>query len=93
MIKINFFLFRWEVEENYCDRVKNTKQYAIESSPRLLDLVDAAVFDFLLDNGDRHHYEVPVNLNPASVFLFDNGKRFLFFNFLMHVKQFRRLVS
>lgn len=66
---------RWEVEENYCDKVKNTKQYAIESSPRLLDLIDAAIFDFLLDNGDRHHYEVPVNLNPASVFLFDNGKR------------------
>lgn len=68
---------RWQVEENYCLRVKNTKQYAMKSSPRLLDLVDAAIFDFLLDNGDRHHYEVPANLSPASVFLFDNGKRYI----------------
>lgn len=39
---------------------------------RLLDLIDAAVFDFLIQNGDRHHYET---LNDR-VILMDNGKGF-----------------
>ncbi|KAK6641654.1 hypothetical protein RUM44_013369 [Polyplax serrata] len=67
---------RWEVEEDYCHQVKSTKQYNPEISTRLLDLIDSVVFDFLLDNGDRHHYEVPLGLTPSSVFLFDNGKSF-----------------
>lgn len=69
------FKSRWEVEEDYCHQVKSTKQYNPEISTRLLDLIDSVVFDFLLDNGDRHHYEVPLGLTPSSVFLFDNGKR------------------
>lgn len=37
---------------------------------RIYDLVDAAIFDFLIQNGDRHHYEV---MDETVVFI-DNGK-------------------
>lgn len=39
---------------------------------RILDLIDAAIFDFLIQNGDRHHYETRKN----RVVLIDNGKGF-----------------
>lgn len=70
-----YLYFRWEVEKDYCDSVKKIKAYSLNSSQRLLDLVDTAIFDFLIDNGDRHHFEAPVNVKPSSIFLFDNGKR------------------
>ena len=59
----------WEQngEENYCDQVK-----AKLSAPRILDLIDAAIFDFLIQNGDRHHYETRKN----RILLIDNGKGF-----------------
>ncbi|XP_033228336.1 glycosaminoglycan xylosylkinase [Belonocnema kinseyi] len=65
----------WEADSNYCEKVKEFKAYAPQSSSRLLDLVDTAIFDFLMDNGDRHHYELMQNNfhNPA-VLLIDNGK-------------------
>ncbi|XP_020279625.1 glycosaminoglycan xylosylkinase isoform X2 [Pseudomyrmex gracilis] len=68
-------LATWEVDENYCDKVKDSKAYSPQSSSRLLDLIDTAIFDFLMDNGDRHHYELAQNNfhNPA-ILLIDNGK-------------------
>ncbi|XP_044595564.1 glycosaminoglycan xylosylkinase isoform X2 [Cotesia glomerata] len=68
-------LAQWETNQNYCDKVKESKTYAPHASSRLLDLIDTAIFDFLLDNGDRHHYELMQNNfhNPA-VLLIDNGK-------------------
>lgn len=39
---------------------------------RLLDLIDAAIFDFLIQNGDRHHYET----RNEKILLIDNGKSF-----------------
>jgi len=39
---------------------------------RLLDLIDAAIFDYLIQNGDRHHYET----REERVVLIDNGKAF-----------------
>lgn len=63
----------WEVEKdvNYCDNLKGKL-----SLVRLLDLIDASVFDFLLQNGDRHHYETRKN----RLVLLDNGKGFANFN-------------
>ena len=50
------------------------KLYSPGAGPRLLDLIDAAIFDFLIDNGDRHHYEVFENVTNSMVLLLDNGK-------------------
>lgn len=56
-------------------QVKETKSYSIDTSSRLLDLVDTAIFDFLMDNGDRHHYELfQANFHNPAVLLIDNGK-------------------
>lgn len=59
----------WEQsgENNYCDFVKTKLSLA-----RVLDLIDAAIFDFLIQNGDRHHYETRKN----RLVLIDNGKGF-----------------
>lgn len=59
----------------FCFQVMDSKTYSPQSSSRLLDLIDTAIFDFLMDNGDRHHYELAQNNfhNPA-VLLIDNGK-------------------
>lgn len=65
-------LFRWEKNESYCERVIHSSQ-----APRLLHLVDAAVFDFLMQNGDRHHYARVAGANDSPVVLIDNGKRFV----------------
>lgn len=40
------------------------------SSKQLLDIIDVSIFDFLLQNGDRHHYET---LHGNLIWL-DNGK-------------------
>lgn len=42
---------------------------------RLLDLIDAAVFDYLIGNADRHHYEVFADFPDSIIILLDNGKR------------------
>nr|XP_027220461.1 glycosaminoglycan xylosylkinase-like [Penaeus vannamei] len=55
--------------ESYCERVIHSNQ-----APRLLHLVDAAVFDFLMQNGDRHHYARVAGANDSPVVLIDNGK-------------------
>nr|CAD7605255.1 unnamed protein product [Timema genevievae] len=68
-------LARWEVDQQYCDKVKLSRLYASDQGSRLLDIVDSAIFDFLIDNGDRHHYEVFENFNNSMVLLLDNGKR------------------
>ncbi|XP_062524474.1 uncharacterized protein LOC101743698 [Bombyx mori] len=40
------------------------------SLQRILNLIDVAIFDFLIQNGDRHHYEVYKN----RIVILDNGK-------------------
>jgi hypothetical protein len=55
--------------------VKLLKTYSLQSSNRLLDLIDTAIFDFLIDNGDRHHYELlKDNFENPAILLIDNGK-------------------
>ncbi|XP_058128332.1 glycosaminoglycan xylosylkinase homolog [Anopheles ziemanni] len=63
----NSVLAAWEKNDNYCSLVR--KKLTLEA---LLDLIDAALFDFLIQNGDRHHYET----RDGRLLLLDNGKGF-----------------
>ncbi|KAE8610409.1 hypothetical protein XENTR_v10012112 [Xenopus tropicalis] len=68
-------LARWEYDESYCDAVKKTSPY--DSGPRLLDVIDTAIFDFLIGNADRHHYESFQDDEGGSMLiLLDNAKSF-----------------
>lgn len=53
----------WETDEDYCEIVKEVKPY--DQGRRLLDVMDLAVFDFLMGNMDRHHYET---IKVSSIF-------------------------
>ncbi|GAB0093102.1 Glycosaminoglycan xylosylkinase homolog [Sergentomyia squamirostris] len=58
---------QWEDDDNYCNAVKERLD-----PTSLLDLIDACIFDFLIQNGDRHHYET----RDERLLLMDNGKGF-----------------
>ncbi|CAH0727467.1 unnamed protein product, partial [Brenthis ino] len=55
----------WEIDNNFCKKAKG-----LMSSKRLLNLIDVAIFDFLIQNGDRHRFEV----YKDQIVLLDNGK-------------------
>ena len=41
-----------------------------------MDITDASIFDYLIGNADRHHYESFQNFSGESMMImFDNGKR------------------
>lgn len=65
---------KWEKDPNYCQKVKNVRPY--ETAPRLLDLIDIAIFDFIISNADRHHYETFEYSKDSIVVALDNGKAF-----------------
>ncbi|XP_037951015.1 extracellular serine/threonine protein CG31145-like isoform X2 [Teleopsis dalmanni] len=46
---------QWETDASYCSMVRDIPPY--DDGRRLLDLMDMSVFDFLIGNMDRHHYE------------------------------------
>ncbi|XP_074827990.1 pseudokinase FAM20A isoform X2 [Natator depressus] len=46
----------WEVNPLYCNTVREI--YPYNSGNRLLNIIDMAIFDFLIGNMDRHHYEM-----------------------------------
>ena len=46
---------QWEQDADYCSIVREIEPY--DHGRRLLDIMDMAVFDFLMGNMDRHHYE------------------------------------
>ncbi|XP_045461564.1 glycosaminoglycan xylosylkinase homolog [Harmonia axyridis] len=58
-------LAEWEQNESYCKIVQKSV-----SKKHLLDMVDTAIFDFFIQNGDRHHYEIM----DGKILLIDNGK-------------------
>ncbi|XP_063600639.1 glycosaminoglycan xylosylkinase-like [Penaeus indicus] len=62
---------KWERNESYCESVLQSNY-----SQKLLHLMDAAVFDFLIQNGDRHAYIRPAGPPDSPVVLLDNGKSF-----------------
>ncbi|XP_065213008.1 glycosaminoglycan xylosylkinase-like [Planococcus citri] len=66
----------WETDENSCEKVAKwrTFTYRGKNTPLFFDIVDASVFDFLMDDGDRHNYEViTINYTPRMILL-DNGR-------------------
>ena len=54
--------------------MKRTPPY--DKGGRLLDLMDTAIFDFIIGNADRHHYEVFEGQPDSMVLLLDNAKSF-----------------
>uniref|UniRef100_A0A183IDV5 Fam20C domain-containing protein n=1 Tax=Soboliphyme baturini TaxID=241478 RepID=A0A183IDV5_9BILA len=66
----------WQLYANYCEKsVRHS--YRFRSGRRLLDLVDMSIFDFLIGNQDRHHYDYLQKFGDSSAFLhIDNGKGF-----------------
>ncbi|KAG7267933.1 hypothetical protein CRUP_013268 [Coryphaenoides rupestris] len=65
----------WEVDPDYCDVVKQTPPY--DRGTRLLDVMDMTIFDFLMGNMDRHHYETFEKFgNDTFIIHLDNGRGF-----------------
>ncbi|XP_063616555.1 glycosaminoglycan xylosylkinase homolog [Cydia splendana] len=58
-------LMEWQRDNDFCKKVTGTL-----STKRILDLVDISIFDFLIQNGDRHRYE----MYKDRILLLDNGK-------------------
>ncbi|XP_055385248.1 glycosaminoglycan xylosylkinase homolog [Condylostylus longicornis] len=57
----------WEDNMQFCKPLKSKMQLTL-----LLDLIDASIFDYLIQNGDRHHYET----RDDRLILTDNAKGF-----------------
>jgi len=66
---------KWETDPDYCEVVKDVHPY--NGGRRLLDVIDLCIFDFLMGNMDRHHYETfklfgndtfPVHLDHGRAF-------------------------
>ncbi|XP_064616277.1 glycosaminoglycan xylosylkinase-like [Liolophura sinensis] len=64
----------WETDDTYCDKIKGIRVF--QHSPLLLDILDTAIFDYLIGNGDRHHYERFRDEPDAALLLLDNAKSF-----------------
>ncbi|KAM9210914.1 pseudokinase FAM20A [Dugong dugon] len=65
----------WEVNPLYCDIVKQI--YPYNSSNRLLNIIDMAIFDFLIGNMDRHHYEMFTKFGDDGFLIhLDNARGF-----------------
>ncbi|GFN96857.1 extracellular serine/threonine protein kinase fam20c [Plakobranchus ocellatus] len=65
----------WEVYDDLCHKVKRKAPY--DEGRRLLDVLDMSVFDFLIGNLDRHHYETFREFGNETFLLhLDNGRAF-----------------
>jgi len=66
----------WELyPDGYCESVRSTSYYS--ARPRLLmDIIDAAISDYIVGNADRHHYETFHGYNNSILVMLDNGKSF-----------------
>ncbi|KAG7226390.1 hypothetical protein INR49_013801 [Caranx melampygus] len=63
----------WEVNPFYCDNVKQL--YPYNSGNRLLNIIDMSIFDFLIGNMDRHHYEIFTKFGDEGFLLhLDNAR-------------------
>ncbi|XP_069807560.1 pseudokinase FAM20A isoform X2 [Dendropsophus ebraccatus] len=65
----------WELNPSYCDSVKKLHPYS--NTRRLLHMMDLAIFDFLMGNMDRHHYEIFTKFGDEGFLLhLDNARGF-----------------
>jgi extracellular serine/threonine protein kinase FAM20C len=65
----------WEKNENYCEEKVLQKVYY--QSKNILDLIDMSIFDFIIGNMDRHHFEKLISLGNDTFSLhLDNGRAF-----------------
>uniref|UniRef100_A0A914WR90 FAM20 C-terminal domain-containing protein n=1 Tax=Plectus sambesii TaxID=2011161 RepID=A0A914WR90_9BILA len=64
----------WIVSPNYCEKVMKDEFFG--QAPVFLDLMDMAVFDFIIGNADRHRLERFSGVEPPMILLIDNGKSF-----------------
>uniref|UniRef100_A0A1A7XNF3 Family with sequence similarity 20, member A n=2 Tax=Iconisemion striatum TaxID=60296 RepID=A0A1A7XNF3_9TELE len=65
----------WEGNPFYCDSVRQTHPY--NSGNRLLNIIDMSIFDFLIGNMDRHHYEIFTKFGDEGFLLhLDNARGF-----------------
>ena len=69
-------LFRpkWQYEDDYCIKLKKLIPQSVY--PRILDLVDMSVFDYLIGNADRHSMELYGSENESMIAMIDNAKRY-----------------
>ncbi|XP_055676841.1 extracellular serine/threonine protein CG31145 [Lutzomyia longipalpis] len=66
---------QWETDADYCSMVRDIPPY--DQGRRLLDLMDMSVFDFLMGNMDRHHYETfKIFGNDTFPLHLDHGRGF-----------------
>lgn len=65
---------KWEYDSNYCVEVHKTPPY--NDKRLLLQLIDMCIFDFLMGNMDRHHYETFSAFNDSFVIHLDHGRGF-----------------
>ncbi|CAD7084351.1 unnamed protein product [Hermetia illucens] len=66
---------QWETDADYCAMIRDIPPY--DEGRRLLDLMDMSVFDFLIGNMDRHHYETfKVFGNDTFTLHLDHGRGF-----------------
>ncbi|KAM9119795.1 pseudokinase FAM20A [Pangshura tecta] len=65
----------WEVNPLYCNTVREI--YPYNSGNRLLNIIDMAIFDFLIGNMDRHHYEMFTKFGDEGFLIhLDNARGF-----------------
>lgn len=66
---------QWETEDDYCVMIRGIVPN--DQQRRLLDLMDMSVFDFLMGNMDRHHYETFKDFeNNTFTIHLDHGRGF-----------------
>ncbi|XP_071507967.1 glycosaminoglycan xylosylkinase-like [Diadema antillarum] len=66
---------KWETDDHYC--VDLLKRVPPDRHPLLLHMTDAAVFDYLIGNADRHMYETFEKDGDRAMLLhMDNAKSF-----------------
>ncbi|CAG0914473.1 unnamed protein product [Notodromas monacha] len=74
---------KWQYDPNFCQKNVLRREFfqgfgRAHEHPMFLDMMDTAVFDYLMLNGDRHTYELMALPAPknGSILLLDNGKSF-----------------